>query len=98
MTGLPTTGRVVPAAWVPGIVPIRVEAIRIHGPTLGELYSKCPWLWSETQRSRDLAYRIAARSTACMAQHEVHERLARWLLEVADEVESTEFAIALAGC
>lgn len=50
-----------------------------------------PSLLDATYRQVHFQYAIATQSAACNSQHEVAERLARWLLHVSDQSQSAEF-------
>jgi len=58
-----------------------------------ELLRECPGLRSVCLRYALAFMNQTARSSACNRMHEIHQRLARWLLLVHDRVEGDEFGL-----
>jgi CRP-like cAMP-binding protein len=58
-----------------------------------ELLRECPTLQAVSLRYALAFMNQTARSSACNRLHEIHQRLARWLLLVHDRVEGDEFGL-----
>jgi CRP-like cAMP-binding protein len=58
-----------------------------------ELLRECPGLSAVSLRYALAFMNQMARSSACNRMHEIHQRLARWLLLVHDRVEGDEFVL-----
>jgi CRP-like cAMP-binding protein len=58
-----------------------------------ELLRECPGLRAVSQRYALAFMNQTARSSACNRMHEIHQRLARWLLLVHDRVDGDEFGL-----
>jgi len=58
-----------------------------------ELLRECPALRAVSQRYALAFMNQTARSSACNRMHEIHQRLARWLLLVHDRVQGDEFGL-----
>jgi CRP-like cAMP-binding protein len=63
-------------------------AFRVDGQTLGSFLKQCPKLERSLQQYSQISAMQIAQIAACNRLHEVHERLARWLLMCADRVGS----------
>jgi CRP-like cAMP-binding protein len=55
--------------------------------------SALPALRAECARYLNYLYAVAAQSAACNRQHDVAERLARWLLQVSEQSQSDSFTL-----
>ncbi len=58
-----------------------------------DLLRECPALRAVSQRYALAFMNQTARSSACNRMHEIHQRLARWLLLVHDRVQGDEFGL-----
>jgi CRP-like cAMP-binding protein len=58
-----------------------------------ELLRECPHLQHVLQRYALAYMNQTARSSACNRMHEIHQRLARWLLLVHDRVDGDDFVL-----
>lgn len=65
---------------------IRVKRLRQHTAAMPNLGQGC-------QRHNHFMFAMAAQSVACNIQHELSERLARWLLLVSAQTNLTDFAL-----
>ena len=65
------------------------SAFRIDGETLLGLLSQSPKLEKSLQQYAQISAMQVTQIAACNRLHEVHERLARWLLMSADRVDSS---------
>jgi CRP-like cAMP-binding protein len=65
-------------------------AFRVDGQTLGSFLKQCPKLERSLQQYSQISAMQIAQIAACNRLHEVHERLARWLLMCADRVGSNQ--------
>jgi CRP-like cAMP-binding protein len=72
------------------IAQIDGTAFRVDGETLVSFFQQCPKLERSLQQFSQITAMQIAQIAACNRLHEVHERLARWLLMCADRVGSNE--------
>ncbi len=70
------------------IVQVEGEGFRVAAARLVEILSRCPELEKRLQRHSQVMAMQAAHVAACNRLHDVHERLARWLLMSQDRLGS----------
>ncbi|HEY7353763.1 MAG TPA: Crp/Fnr family transcriptional regulator [Terriglobales bacterium] len=70
------------------VAQIDATAFRVHRSVLMAHLRQCPTLERRLQQYSQIASLEVTQIAACNRLHEVHERLARWLLMCADRVES----------
>lgn len=70
------------------VVQIDGDAFRVSAAALARLLQQCPTLQKRMQRYVQFLAMQATHVAACNRIHEVHERLARWLLSCQDRIES----------
>lgn len=68
-------------------------AFRMNGEALMAFLPRCPELDRRLQRYSQISTMQVTQIAACNRLHEVHERLARWLLMCSDRVSSNELAL-----
>jgi CRP-like cAMP-binding protein len=68
-------------------------AFRVNGETLMALLPRCPELEQRLQQYSQISTMQVTQIAACNRLHEVHERLARWLLMCSDRVSSNDLAL-----
>jgi CRP-like cAMP-binding protein len=68
-------------------------AFRVDGEALIVILSQCPKLERSLQQFAQMSAMQVTQLAACNRLHEVHERLARWLLMCADRVESSSLPL-----
>jgi CRP-like cAMP-binding protein len=68
-------------------------AFRVDGETLIGLFPQCPKLERSLQQYSQISTMQVTQIAACNRLHEVHERLARWLLMSADRVGSNSLPL-----
>jgi CRP-like cAMP-binding protein len=68
-------------------------AFRVDGEALVTILSQCPKLERSLQQYSQMAAMQITQIAACNRLHEVHERLARWLLMCADRVGSNSLPL-----
>jgi CRP-like cAMP-binding protein len=68
-------------------------AFRVDGEALVRILSQCPKLERSLQQYSQMAAMQVTQLAACNRLHEVHERLARWLLMCADRVGSNSLPL-----
>ncbi len=72
---------------------IDATAFRVDGNALLLLLPKCPQLQKNLQQYSQIFASQVTQIAACNRLHEVHERLARWLLMCADRVSSDDLPL-----
>ncbi len=72
---------------------LEATAFRMHGEALMALLPRCPELEQRLQRYSQMSTMQVTQIAACNRLHEVHERLARWLLMCSDRVSSNDLAL-----
>lgn len=72
-------------------VQVAGSAYRMSVRQFRQSIATVPALLDATYKQIHLQYALAAQSAACNSQHEVAERLARWLLHVSDQAQTSEF-------
>lgn len=82
---LPSIGRT--------FVQVSGTAQRIPLQQFKEVARSVPRLLTAARRQLTLLHAVAAQSAACNSQHEISERMARWLLHVQDETQSSHFSL-----
>jgi CRP-like cAMP-binding protein len=70
------------------IMQIAGDGFRVSADALSNVMANCPELKKELLRYVFLQGFLVAQIAACNRLHEIHERLARWLLMCQDRVES----------
>ena len=70
------------------VVQIQGDAFRVNAAALVQLLQQCPTLEKRMQRYVQFLAMQATHVAACNRIHEVHERLARWLLSCQDRIDS----------
>jgi CRP-like cAMP-binding protein len=75
------------------IAQIDGSAFRVEGDTLIGLLPQCPKLERSLQQYAQISAMQVTQIAACNRLHEVHERLARWLLMSADRVDSNSLPL-----
>jgi CRP-like cAMP-binding protein len=75
------------------ICQVATAGLRMPVRQFQELLPVCPQLRQVLQRYVLAYINQTARSSACNRMHEIHQRLARWLLLVHDRVEGDEFVL-----
>ena len=68
-------------------------AFRVNGETLMALLPRCPELQQRLEQYSQISTMQVTQIAACNRLHEVHERLARWLLMCSDRVSSNDLAL-----
>ena len=68
-------------------------AFRVDGETLMELLPECPAFARALQQYSQVSSMQVTQIAACNRLHDVHERLARWLLMCADRVASNDLRL-----
>jgi CRP-like cAMP-binding protein len=68
-------------------------AFRVNGEALMALLPRCPELEQRLQQYSQISTMQVTQIAACNRLHEVHERLARWLLMCSDRVSSNDLAL-----
>ncbi|MGH9514583.1 MAG: Crp/Fnr family transcriptional regulator [Terriglobales bacterium] len=72
---------------------LEATAFRVNGETLMALLPRCPELGRQLQQYSEICSMQITQIAACNRLHEVHERLARWLLMCSDRVSSNHLAL-----
>jgi CRP-like cAMP-binding protein len=75
------------------IVQLEATAYRVHADHLERLLRDCPIVERGLQRYSQLLTLQVMQTAACNQLHEVHERLARWLLMVRDRLSCDSLAL-----
>jgi CRP-like cAMP-binding protein len=75
------------------VAQLDATAFRIDGETLLALLKKYPALERRLQQYSQVAAMEVTQIAACNRLHDVHERLARWLLMCADRVSSNDLPL-----
>jgi CRP-like cAMP-binding protein len=75
------------------IAQIDATAFRVDGEAMVAILSQCPKLERSLQQYSQMSAMQVTQIAACNRLHEVHERLARWLLMCADRVESNSLPL-----
>lgn len=75
------------------VAQLEATAFRMNGETLIALLRHCPELERELQQYSQISAMQITQIAACNRLHEVHERLARWLLMCSDRVSSNDLAL-----
>ena len=75
------------------IVQIEGTAFRVDSDTLITLLPRCPELTRKLQQYSQIFSLQLSQVAACNRLHEVHERLARWLLMCSDRVSSNDLPL-----
>jgi CRP-like cAMP-binding protein len=75
------------------IAQIDATAFRVDGEALAAFLPKCAQLERSLQQYSQISAVQIGQIAACNRLHEVHERLARWLLMCADRVGSNELPL-----
>jgi CRP-like cAMP-binding protein len=70
------------------IVQLEATAFRVHGDLLPALFRQFPTLERQLQRYAQFLTLQVMQTAACNRLHEVHQRLARWLLMTRDRFSS----------
>jgi CRP-like cAMP-binding protein len=65
----------------------------VNGDTLLALLPRCPALEKRLQQYSEITSMQISQIAACNRLHEVHERLARWLLMCSDRVRSNDLPL-----
>ncbi len=68
-------------------------AFRMNGEALMAFLPRCPELGERLQQYSQISTMQVTQIAACNRLHEVHERLARWLLMCSDRVSSNDLAL-----
>jgi CRP-like cAMP-binding protein len=68
-------------------------AFRVNGEALMAILPRCPELEQRLQQYSQISTMQVTQIAACNRLHEVHERLARWLLMCSDRVSSNDLAL-----
>jgi CRP-like cAMP-binding protein len=72
---------------------LEATAFRVNGEALMALLPRYPELDQRLQQYSQIAAMQITQIAACNRLHEVHERLARWLLMCSDRVSSNDLAL-----
>jgi CRP-like cAMP-binding protein len=72
---------------------LEATAFRVNGETLMALLPRLPELERQLQQYSQISTMQVTQVAACNRLHEVHERLARWLLMCSDRVSSNDLAL-----
>ena len=75
------------------VTQLEATAFRVNGETLIALLRHCPELERQLQQYSEICGMQITQIAACNRLHEVHERLARWLLMCSDRVSSNDLAL-----
>jgi CRP-like cAMP-binding protein len=75
------------------ITQLEGTAFRVNGDTLMALLPHCPKLERRLHQYSQIAAMQTTQIAACNRLHEVHERLARWLLMCSDRVSSDDLSL-----
>ena len=75
------------------VAQLDATAFRINGEALIALMPHCPGLEQGLQQYSQMSAMQVTQIAACNRLHEVHERLARWLLMCSDRVSSNDLAL-----
>ena len=75
------------------VAQIEATAFRVNGDTLLALLPRCPALEKRLQQYSQITSMQVSQIAACNRLHEVHERLARWLLMCSDRVRSNDLPL-----
>jgi len=75
------------------IVQLEGTAFRVDSDTLITLLPRCPELARSLQQYSQIFSLQLSQVAACNRLHEVHERLARWLLMCADRISSNDLPL-----
>jgi CRP-like cAMP-binding protein len=75
------------------VAQIDATAFRVDGEALMAILSQCPKLERSLQQFSQMSAMQVTQIAACNRLHEVHERLARWLLMCADRVGSNSLPL-----
>jgi len=75
------------------VAQIEATAFRVNGETLLSLLPRCPSLEKRLQQYSQITSMQISQIAACNRLHEVHERLARWLLMCSDRVCSRDLPL-----
>jgi len=75
------------------IAQIDGTAFRVDGQALVAILPECPKLERSLQQFSQISAMQITQIAACNRLHEVHERLARWLLMCADRVDSNSLPL-----
>jgi len=71
------------------VIQIQGDGFRVSAAALVQLLQQCPTLEKRMQRYVQSLAMQASHVAACNQLHEVHERLARWLLSCQDRIDSS---------
>ncbi|HEX3739810.1 MAG TPA: Crp/Fnr family transcriptional regulator [Terriglobales bacterium] len=80
-------------AFTRAVSQIDATAFRVDAETLMALLPHCPTLDRRLRQYSQIATMQVTQVAACNRLHEVHERLARWLLMCSDRVSSNELPL-----
>jgi len=86
-----TGGAPMPSVEVLGQVEGEVAVLPVT--RVREVLAACPTLQARLHQFQALSLSVALQSVACASQHVVDDRLARWLLTVADRTGSESFQL-----
>jgi CRP-like cAMP-binding protein len=75
------------------VAQIEATAFRVNGEALMSLLPRYPELEQRLQQYSQISTMQVTQIAACNRLHEVHERLARWLLMCSDRVSSNDLAL-----
>jgi CRP-like cAMP-binding protein len=75
------------------ITQLEATAFRVNGETLMAILPHCPALRQRLRQYSQISTMQVTQIAACNRLHEVHERLARWLLMCSDRVSSNDLAL-----
>jgi len=75
------------------VVQLDATAFRVNGDVLMALLPQCPKLELRLHQYAQIAAMQTTQIAACNRLHEVHERLARWLLMCSDRVSSNDLSL-----
>lgn len=75
------------------VAQLDATAFRVNGEALIALLPRCPTLERRLQQYSQISAMQTTQIAACNRLHEVHERLARWLLMCSDRVSSNDLPL-----
>jgi CRP-like cAMP-binding protein len=75
------------------VTQLEATAFRVNGETLMAIVPRCPELRLRLRQYSQMSTMQVTQIAACNRLHEVHERLARWLLMCSDRVSSNDLAL-----
>lgn len=75
------------------VAQLDATGFRVNGEVLIALLSRCPKLERRLQQYSQMSAMQVTQIAACNRLHEVHERLARWLLMCSDRISSNDLAL-----